>query len=500
MIHLVLKMEFFFTYKLFLLILNKTLMKKLYILAGLLPSIAFAQSVTLIKDIRPNNNSNPSNTIVYNNKIIFNANDGTNGSELWESDGTEAGTKMTANIQTGGTTNSGNPQNMIEYNGKLFFQANNGAANNGAELFVYDGNTVSLFADIKTGTGSSVPQAFSILNNTLFFQAQDPSATTGRLYKTDGITAPVIINNTLAVAQYSAVLGDKLIFPGGSTTTDYQLYSTDGTTTTLIKTINTASSSGPQNLTTVGDKIYFSAIGTSDTRQLWITDGTEAGTYKLKTINPTAASNPTNFTAYKGKVYFTANDGNNGTEVWVTDGTEAGTQLFKNINPTDNAAPANFYVHKGILYFSANDGTHGIELWQTDGTSANTKMTLDIFPGSANSSPSDLVTYNDELYFAATADINYGKELYKLTFSPTLGTIATSAKSTLKVNPNPSNGNITVIAPNDVTYQLYSTDGKLIESGTTKTGAIQLKATTGNYILKTETNHKTESTKIIIRK
>ncbi|MNK30240.1 hypothetical protein D3C87_486560 [compost metagenome] len=475
-------------------------MKKLYILVALLPAFGYAQSVKLIKDIRPNNNSNPSNTFVFNNKIIFNANDGTNGSELWESNGTEAGTKLVADIQTGGTTSSGNPQNMIEYKGKLYFQANNGNANNGSELFVYDGSSVSLFADIKPGTSSSVPQNFAVAGNTLFFRAQDLNSTNGRLYRTDGENAPVIVDNSIFVGLSTAALGNQVIFPAGEVNNIYQLYITDGLTTSLLKTINSTAAANPTNLITVGNKVYFSAIDNESTRQLWVTDGTANGTVKIKTINPSANSNPTNFTEYKGKVYFTADDGINGTEVWVTDGTDSGTTLLKDINPDGNAGPANFYVFKDILYFSANDGTNGIELWQTDGTAANTKMTLDIFPGVTGSSVSDLVTYNDELYFAASANTTYGKELYKLILPTTLGTLATSAKSSLKIYPNPSNGNIKIASAKDVDYQLYSADGKLLESGKTKSGSAQLKAATGNYILKTVSDNKTESTKIIIRK
>lgn len=472
-------------------------MKKIYFAVAFLPVVIFSQ-VTLVKDIRPGSNSNPSNTTVYQNKLIFTANDGTNGSEIWESNGTESGTKIVADSQIG--SGSFNPQFFTEYKDKLFFQGNNGSANNGAEVFVYDGTDISLFADLKVGTGSSVPQNFVVAENTLFFRAQSPSSTEGRLYKTDGVSAPMIVDNSLITGLFTAALGNKVIFPAGVISTNVQLYSTDGINTTLLKTINTTASAAPQNLTTIGDKVYFSAIGTGDTRQLWVTDGTENGTVKLKTINPTANSNPTNFTSYNGKIYFTADDGINGTEIWVTDGTENGTTLLKDINTSGNAAPANLYVHKGILYFSANDGTSGIELWQTDGTGANTKLTLDIFPGSTNSSPSDLITYNDELYFAATADAAIGKELYKLTVSPTLGTVATPLKANVKIYPNPSNGNLNTTAANEVDYQLYSIEGKLIESGTTKSGKIQLQAATGNYILKTVTDQKPESTKIIIRK
>ena len=50
---------------------------------------------TLVKDINPvvNASGNPSGMIVFNN-AFFNANDGVNGTELWTSDGTSAGTVM----------------------------------------------------------------------------------------------------------------------------------------------------------------------------------------------------------------------------------------------------------------------------------------------------------------------------------------------------------------------------------------------------------------------
>src|SRR5690606_31603268 len=55
---------------------------------------------TIVKDIwiGSNSSANSLKGSTLNNIIIFEANDGINGTELWKSDGTEAGTSMVKNI------------------------------------------------------------------------------------------------------------------------------------------------------------------------------------------------------------------------------------------------------------------------------------------------------------------------------------------------------------------------------------------------------------------
>ena len=74
----------------------------------------------MLKDINPSGSSDPKEFTLYNGKLYFSADDGTNGPELWETDGTEAGTKMTANIIPVIGIGS-HPKNLIVYNGKLLF-------------------------------------------------------------------------------------------------------------------------------------------------------------------------------------------------------------------------------------------------------------------------------------------------------------------------------------------------------------------------------------------
>ena len=66
----------------------------------------------MIKDINPNGDSYPGNFAEYNGKLYFSAKDGTNGYELWVTNGTPEGTQMIKDINT---TGGSYPRNFTEY-------------------------------------------------------------------------------------------------------------------------------------------------------------------------------------------------------------------------------------------------------------------------------------------------------------------------------------------------------------------------------------------------
>jgi ELWxxDGT repeat protein len=87
----------------------------------------------MVKDIWPGlSDSYPNYLANVNGTLFLQANDGTNGVELWKSDGTAAGTVMVMDIQPG--AGSSNPLYLTNVNGMLFFAANDGT--NGAELWM----------------------------------------------------------------------------------------------------------------------------------------------------------------------------------------------------------------------------------------------------------------------------------------------------------------------------------------------------------------------------
>ncbi|QQW30492.2 hypothetical protein AP9108_07280 [Arthrospira sp. PCC 9108] len=126
----------------------------------------------LLKDIWPGNGGSfPSNFTVFNDTLYFQANDPTNGTELWKSDGTQAGTVLLKDINPG--TGSSFPSNFTVFNDTLYFQANDDT--NGTELWKSDGTQAGtvLLKDINPGTGNSFPSNFTVFNDTLYFQAND---------------------------------------------------------------------------------------------------------------------------------------------------------------------------------------------------------------------------------------------------------------------------------------------------------------------------------------
>jgi ELWxxDGT repeat protein len=89
----------------------------------------------LVKNITPGTSfglaeEDPSLTNV-NGVLFLSASDGSQGYELWTSNGTDAGTVLVKDIKPGGGSSS--PYSLIDVNGKLFFGADDGS--NGTELW-----------------------------------------------------------------------------------------------------------------------------------------------------------------------------------------------------------------------------------------------------------------------------------------------------------------------------------------------------------------------------
>jgi len=113
----------------------------------------FAPEPFLVKDINSGSGgSNPSYLTDINGTLYFQASDPTNGTELWKSDGTAAGTVLVKDIYSG--SDGSNPYNLTDFNGTLYFVASDGT--NGTELWSL--GTPNAAPIITSANTASVPE------------------------------------------------------------------------------------------------------------------------------------------------------------------------------------------------------------------------------------------------------------------------------------------------------------------------------------------------------
>ena len=114
------------------------------ILLIFISKIAVAQTATLVKDIYPfSGDASISQITSIGDKVVFRANNGLNGVELWISDGTETGTEILKDINIGDQFKSSFPSNFRRYKDFVTFEANDGGQN--AKLFRTNGTERGTF-------------------------------------------------------------------------------------------------------------------------------------------------------------------------------------------------------------------------------------------------------------------------------------------------------------------------------------------------------------------
>lgn len=177
-----------------------------------------AANTKVVKDILPGSPSAIEDafpaylTLVGTNTLYFVADDGTNGRELWKSDGSAAGTVMVTNINkvvtVGDSSDSSNPTDLRNANGKLFFLADDGV--NGRELWTSNGTaagTVMVSAPgrtgLVTGAGHADIQDLTVIRNVVCFTADD--GISGReVWISDGTSAGTYIVTEFVVGAGSS--------------------------------------------------------------------------------------------------------------------------------------------------------------------------------------------------------------------------------------------------------------------------------------------------------
>ncbi len=285
---------------------------------------------TFVKKILIQNDFNPTvfpkNLTKFNNKVIFNESE-----RLWISDGSEANTQVIKTFQ--GLYNGTTTDSYGILNNQFVFSA---LENNDSELWISDGTTLGtqLLKDLNS-TGVSFPNHFVNIQDKIFFRANNND----ELWQTDGTqTGTVFLQNISkpdGTATYNVInlefiytSNNQLFYKNYTSQNGYELWKYENGSSIIVKNIITGNEGSRANDKKVkaGDYWYFDATNYRGT-ELWKSDGTPNGTMLVKDISAGAASTIIReIVAIDNIIYFTAISGNdNQRRLWRSDGTENGT-------------------------------------------------------------------------------------------------------------------------------------------------------------------------------
>lgn len=251
----------------------------------------------LLKDINTGAaNADPSPLLVGDDKFYFSAVTAAQGRELWVSDGTADGTTLVKNIGAG--TGDGlawwdydiSAKAMFTDAGDLLFVASDNT--NGSELWKTDGTEAGTFLvkNIEPGSFGSSIHFLGRLGDRILFRAL--SGNTGmELWATDGTPAGTQLVKELfpgnghgvsaATVLTAGVYQGKMYFSGRDASTAYEPWVTDGTPegTYMLYDLNPGSlGSSPSDFHVIGNTLFFFANTAATGRELWKYDLTSVGT------------------------------------------------------------------------------------------------------------------------------------------------------------------------------------------------------------------------------
>ena len=346
--------------------------------------------------------------------------------------------------------------NLTDLNGKLIFAASTDGYN--TELYISDGTDAGtkMIKDIYPGDTGSGPVFLKAANNRVYFDATTPNYGQ-ELWRTDGTdTGTVMVKditpgpaNSIVTTTPSAFNKGYFYFTVSITSNDTKtisyLWKTDGTDTgtqPVLTTTNDTLFVYPFNYTWVqmGNKVCVEGANTEANayNELWCTDGTAKGTYQVysQPIGNNGYSEPEPLLGLDSVFFFKGDNGINGGELWISNGDPYNSLMVADINPGyAYSNPSNMFYYKGAVYFTADDGVHGVELWRYDISNVSFNTTS-IIPSSIGGSSNEVLIYP-----------NPGNGIYTIKFAgekPAALAVYNSLGAVVKTQPVQGEGTVTV--------------------------------------------------------
>jgi len=210
----------------------------------------------------------------FGDRIYFGANDGVHGGEVWYTDGTANGTRMLKDIRE--EDSNGNNYGSFycyddiscfyEFGGRLWFRADDGV--HGSELWYTDGTEAGtfMFADIREEDSNgnnygSYPVLRFIMEDYFYFSAHDGDSQ--RFFMTDGkqmIMDLDVHSGDIYISGTPVMFDGEYYMSLRTQPTGYELWKSDGTlegTVMVYEFFSGTNGGSPQNLMAVNNKVLF---------------------------------------------------------------------------------------------------------------------------------------------------------------------------------------------------------------------------------------------------
>lgn len=385
--------------------------------------------------------SMPNDYIMYYNHIYFSANDGIHGQELWTIDSNN----VLAIININQHTDDLNPTDFIVFKNKLIFKASDSDGINPSDIWGYDGvNYPSLIKEF-TNSGFTAFDNFIVFNNKLYFYLDGNLSTTG-IWEYDGENPPQIkfpdvkffyphifnnklyyyseniISNEFGLYEYNGVtnpthISNSMIFPFDTlnnklylTDINWNIWSYDGINPPSLA-VDIFLSTNSQNLISIiifNNKIYFSVL-VNGKSIIYEYNGVNPPSQSLVINADTIMVDWTPFVVFNNKLYFSKGN-DTSYELYVFDGLNSPIR-FSNIHPGFSfLSPYNFKVYNNKLYFSSYGNDNSINLiWSYDGL--NQPLLIHDFTNSGYILNHSFTGYKNKIYLSATDRI-HGSEVW----------------------------------------------------------------------------------------
>lgn len=430
-------------------------------------------------------------------RVYFTGSDGTSAGDVFVTEGSRV---RSLSVQSRTSTESSAPDPFVKVGARVIFTADDGE--HGRELWGHEeGRGARLLTELSPGLAAgAVAATLLVVDDVAYFAGIDPEHGT-ELWVTDGTPegtrlvrdlAPGPANGIVVRDPLGVVLAGKLYFFATDGEHGYQLWSTDGTGTgteavsdSLTSLIGStpfgsysgvllfsaydadgagtfrlsASGAGIERLTATN--VFTSRAATlggttllgttnpvgrppAEPTGIYRTDGTRVGTVRLNGHHPTCFAELDgrvgyahagqlfvldegtatrvvgvapilDFVPFHRALYFMGGNGIDGLGLWRTDLTAEGTELVRALGTTATR-PVQIADQ---LVFWASDAHGGVEVWASDGTGEGTRRLADIYPGTSNSTPRVVYSMSmiDGALYLGLNDGQHGDEPWRLRFA-----------------------------------------------------------------------------------